>query len=266
MMTPLEFFAVRPVFTLSEFRDAVKSTRKYFRASNNMLAYYTTQGRIKRIRRGVYVVIPAGSTLENFSYDPFLVAGKLTEDAVLGYQTALACYGKSYSSASNFQVMTQQQFLPIQLSGAIFSAVSFPHKLITAGQTMVETTNVDRSGISVRITTYERTLVDTLDRTQYSPSWEELWRSLALFEYINPIAVINYIKLLDNSSTAAKVGFFLEQHREAFMIEDAVLAQLEKLKPKSIHYITSQRQGGQFVARWNLIVPEQVITKGWEEF
>ena len=265
-MKPQEFFATRPVFTLPEFREAVEPTREHSRASEHTLAYYSKQGRLRRIRRGVYAVVPVGSTPEQFPFDPFLVAGKLTEDAVLGYHTALACYGKTYSATDHFQVITQQQFTPIHLPGAVFSGVSFPRALLLAGQTMVETTMVDRSGVSVRVTTFERTLVDSLDRPQYSPSWEELWRALALIEYVKPDAVIRYVQLLGNATTAAKVGLFLEQHREALMIDDTVLVQLETLRPISPQYIMGQRHRGRLITRWNLVVPEQVANRGWEEF
>lgn len=265
-MKPQDFFAVRPVFTLSEFREAVEATREHPRATEQTLAYYTKHEKLRRVRRGVYAVVPVGSTPEHFPFDPYLVAGKLTEDAVLGYHTALACYGKAYSVTDHFQVITQHQFAPVELPGARFSGVSFPRPLLIAGQEMVETTMLERSGVPVRITTLERTMVDVLDRPQYSHSWEELWRSLAMIEYVIPDAVIRYTLLLGNATTTAKVGFFLEQHRDALMIDETVLAQLEMHRPVSPQYVTAHRQGGRFVARWNLIVPEQVATRGWEEF
>jgi len=265
-MKPQEFFATRPIFTLAEYRELVNGTRDHSRATEQTIAYYTMQGRIRRVRRGIYAAVALGSTPEQFSFDPFLVAGKLTDDAILGYHTALAYYGKTYSTIDHFRVITQHQFKSFRLAGAQFSGVSFPRSLILAGQTMVETTKVERSGVLIHVTTYERTLVDTLDRPQYSPSWEDIWRALAMIEYVNPDAVIRYVQLLGNATTAAKVGYFLEQHRESLMIDDIVLAKLEAQRPLSPHYITKPGQDGRLVARWNLIVPAQVVTRDWEEY
>ena len=65
-----------------------------------------------------------------------------------------------------------------------------------------------------------------------------------------------YVDLLGNATTAAKVGFYLEQHRESLMVDEQHLT----------HYLDrSRRQAGRFVADWNLVVPEEVYGRTWEE-
>ena len=70
-----------------------------------------------------------------------------------------------------------------------------------------------RSGSEMRVTGLERTLVDVLDRPDLTGSWEEIWRSLESLEFFDIEQVIEYVLLLENATTAAKVGFFLERHR-----------------------------------------------------
>ena len=79
----------------------------------------------------------------------------------------------------------------------------------------------------LRVTNLERTLVDVLDRPGLSGSWEEIWRSLESVEFFDLDKVVEYALLLGNATTAAKVGFFLEQHRETLMVEDRHLKELQ---------------------------------------
>jgi hypothetical protein len=48
--------------------------------------------------------------------------------------------------------------------------------------------------------------------------------------------VVAYVRLLENATTAAKVEFFFEQHKENLMIDDSYLDPLRKLRPRHPHY------------------------------
>ena len=115
----------------------------------------------------------------------------------------------------------------------------------------------------VRVTSMERTLVDCLDRVDLAGGWEEVWRSLASSPYYEMDRVVAYVGKLGNATTAAKLGFFLEQNQEALRVPESVLQELERLRPRQKHYIDSIRTPGKLVSRWNLIVPPEVLNQTW---
>jgi hypothetical protein len=78
--------------------------------------------------------------------------------------------------------------------------------------------------------------VDVLDRPDLSGNWEEIWRSLKSIEFFDLDQVITYALLLGNATTAAKVGFFLDQHKEVLMVEDVHLEPLRRQRPRHPHY------------------------------
>ena len=78
-------------------------------------------------------------------------------------------------------------------------------------------------------------------------------------------AVIDYVSRLGSAVAAARVGFFLEQHRDALMVEDSHLDALAKLGPNEPRYLDPKRRPGKLVTRWNLVVPEEVLSRSWEE-
>ena len=118
--------------------------------------------------------------------------------------------------------------------------------------------------MDIQVTSQARTLVDVLDRPEWAGGWEEVWRSLEGIRLLDLRAVLAYLERLDNATTAALVGFFLEQHQEALGLDAAELASLEPMRPKSKHYL-SRTEGGRLAKRWNLIVPERLWRRAWEE-
>jgi len=124
----------------------------------------------------------------------------------------------------------------------------------------------DRRGQVVRVTGLERTLVDVFNRPDLGGGWEEIWRSLDTVAYFDLDEVVKYALLLDNSTTIAKVGFYLERNRERLMVQDSQLSRLRKHGPASPRRMErSGTKPGKFVSAWNLVVPEHVYERTWEE-
>ena len=85
-------------------------------------------------------------------------------------------------------------------------------------------------------------------------------------EYFDLDRVVEYALLLENATTAAKVGFFLEQHRESLMVENEHLKRLLNFRPRRPHYLErGKRTAGRLVANWNLVLPEEVLHRSWGE-
>ena len=120
-------------------------------------------------------------------------------------------------------------------------------------------------GGEVRVATCERAMVDVLHAPDLGGGWEEIWRSLEMVEFFDLDAVIAYTLAQNTAVTAARVGFYLEQHREALFVEEQYLAKLEANRPSQNRYLDRRRESGKLVPRWRLIVPERVLNREWEE-
>ena len=91
-----EFLSQHAVFTLDEldrFLSARGSGNPNTRKS--LLTYYRKQGRIIPIRRGLYATVPVGCDPRSSLVDPYLVAAKLTPDAMarLSYRAGISRQG-----------------------------------------------------------------------------------------------------------------------------------------------------------------------------
>ncbi len=261
------FFRKHPVFTGEEMADYLSSCREVgSRTKEALLAYYRKTGRVVSVRRGLYVVVPPGANHASYSADPFLVAAKLTKDAVLSYHTALELHGHAYSVQEHFIYTASRPLSPLTFRTHVFRGVRFPESLRRANKENFGVVTVDRSGMEVRVTSLERTMVDVLSRPALSGGWEEIWRSLESVEFFDLDMVVEYTRLLGNATTAAKVGFFLEQHREPLMVEEKHLKPLHDLLPRQPHYLNrDKRESGRLVSAWNLVVPREVFERSWME-
>jgi predicted transcriptional regulator of viral defense system len=262
-----EFFRKHPVFTGEELNGHLSSGGKVGkRTRESLLAYHRKAGRVVRVRRGLYAVVPPGADADTWPVDPFLVAARLTPDAVLSHHTALEFYGKAHSVRTHFVYSASRPLGPFVFRSHVFRGTRFPLALIRAGKEHAGVSTAERAGLEIRIASLERTLVDIMDRPELSGGWEEIWRSLESVEFFDLDKVVEYVLLLGNSTTGAKVGFFLEQHRESLMVEDRHLEALRELRPGQPHYLDrARRRSGRLAPGWNLVVPRELLERSWRE-
>lgn len=107
--------------------------------------------------------------------------------------------------------------------------------------------------------------MDVLDRPDLGGGWEDIWRSLEMVEFFELDVVIKYTLLLENAATAAKAGFFLEQHKETLMVKVSHLESLRAYRPLKPHYLMRGQRGGRLVSEWNLVAPLQVLERSRQE-
>ena len=209
--------------------------------------------------------MPRGADPERHPVDPYLLGTQLAPDGVVAYHAALQFHGKAYSLWNRFHYLTRgrqrrfafadQEFVPVQAPAGV-------RDLPDLGGGVVERPHA--SGV-VRVATLERSLVDVLDAPERNGGWEEVWRSLEMVEYFDLDAVLAYTRVLGSALTAARVGFFLEQHRDVLMVGDQHLQAFRELAPRQPRYLDPRRESGKLVKSWNLVVPKRVTTRSWAE-
>lgn len=260
------FLKKHPLFHRQELVEYLQEQGNYNQNTlKAALQYHLAQKHIARIRRSYYVVtdeLLPGSVIES---DPILIAGNMTKDAVISYHSAMAFHAFAYS------IMSVTYFNSIERIGSInrkfgqFKQIIHPIAL-KPNDIFLETKKYDRMGLDIRVTSVERTLVDSLNRPNLSGGWEEIWRSFESVNFLDLERLINYALRLNNSTTIAKLGFFLEQHKDQFSVNELELSKLTHHRPKTRHYMDRKYKGSvSNLSRWNLIVPDILISKTWEE-
>ena len=262
-----DFLAKHAVFTVDDLDQylSVSGSGK-INTRKSLLAYYRNKGRIVQVRRGLYLTVPLDEDPSTNPVDPYLIAAKLQPDAVLSYHTALEFHGKAYSTFNRFYYSSRHKTPLFKFRNFEFISVQVPLHLRLKEKDLFGVAYRNRLGVDLKVTTLERTLVDVLNRPGLAGNLEEIWRSLESIEFFDLDQVVDYVGLLNNATTAAKVGFFLDQHRETLMVDETHLETLHRLRPDQPHYfVRGKRRDSLFVKEWNLLVPAEIMHETWRE-
>lgn len=228
----------------------------------NLLSKLQREDKIKKVRNSIYAVLPENAH-DDFAPPALLVAAKMTDDAVLGYRSALAFYGLSRNATSSHTFISKHRIKPYHIHGLLFQPCLPPKQV-----TKVENVGVVEHIVwntPVRVVSKERLLADSLDRLELSGGWEEVLNAFQYENVLNWEGLLAYLRLLANPATSARVGYFLEQCRETMEVPENVLLQLEIMKPRIPEHFFRTRRIGKLNHRWNLYIPEDVAAANTNE-
>ncbi len=260
-MSSEEFFQTHPAFTHEEYAQSRGGGSR--RTVDSLLRKHVQRGRIARVRRGLYVTVPPGGAAE--AVDPYLIATKAVEDAAVSHHAALQFHGRTYSMWSRVTFLTRSHTRGFRFGPVEYVPVRPPSAVAGLEDMGGGIETMPSGGGHARVCTLERAMVDVLHSPSLGGSWEEIWRSLEMIEFLDLDAVITYTLRLGTATTVARVGVFLDQHRERLFVEDAHLERLWAHAPKDPRYLDGSREPGRLVHPWNLIVPERVLEQRWGE-
>ena len=160
-----------------------------------------------------------------------------------------------------FRYQATRPAAPLTFRSQVFRGTRFPYALPDRDAQMFDVLTLERGNVLLRVVSLERTLVDVLNRPRYSGGWEEVRRSLESVEFSDLDRVVEYALLQDNATTVARVGFFLEQHRDGLMVDETHLAGLRHHRPRRPHHLDRSKRGGRLPPDWNLVVPTEVMER-----
>ncbi len=267
-MDTQSFFATHPVFTVDEFDRFLESRGTTDKNSRHrLLVYHHRGGKLALIRAGLYAAVPLGAVAKTYPVDSYLVAACLRPDAVIGYHSALTFHGVAHSLREERIVITQRPLAgPFAYQGVIYRTVLPPLALRLADELALGVVRQERQNQYLSVTSLERTLVDCLDRPKLGGDWEEVWRSYESVPYLDLDLVVRYALALENATTIATVGYFLQQLQQRWMVGEEQLDTLRSRKPHQPHYLGRTRnERGRLSKEWNLVVPERIVLRTWEE-
>ena len=257
-MKPEEFLATHALFTREELSRLLKERGSRSQGTvSSHLARWRRQGRILKVKGGLYVRLGPDRVSTMQALDLLVLASRLAPDGALAYHTALEAHGVAQSLFERLTFVTWTKTRSLRFQGREFVPVRPREALRRSRRPNGWIESMDRSGAEVRVTSLERTVADVLDRPDLAGGADEVWRSSASVPAFDLGELESYVRALGSQTLAAKVGFLLEQRAEDLAVPRTLLERLRKLAPRSPVYF-DRRLKSRFASRWNLMVPE-----GW---
>lgn len=225
-------------------------------AADWQIRKFLDNGYIERVRRDLYVVISleTGQPIPN----RFQIASSVAEDAYVSNHSAFEYYGYANQVFYEVYIATAKRIRPFSYDG-----IDYCHVKHRGTEGVVEMEN------GIRVTSLERTVIDSIADFEKIGGLEELLRCMMLIPSLSPDHLLSSLALYHCGKLYQKAGYILEMFQNDFGLPDTFFEECEKHLPESKTYFSSQKDGFVFHKRWQLFAPKNLrilIDKGVNDY
>ena len=206
---------------------------------------YLKKGFIERIRRDLYAVI----SLETNQPIPsrYRIASCIAKDSCVSHHSAFEYYGYANQVFNTVYFSAKGRFTSFRYNGVTY--IQTPWK----GDVEVYETS---SGI--RVTSVERTVIDSVADPKIAGGMEELLRCLMLVPSLSKEKLLKSLECYHQEQLYQKIGYVLEALKDEIPVEESFFSDCEKRISKSKTYLTEEHDDFIYNKRWKLYVPRDI--------
>ena len=218
----------------------------------NALSRLTHKKWLERLTRGVYLIRSLEYRNKEFTKQTkFLIASHLSQDAVVAYQSAMHFYGLKEASynTNHFTVQTQHRKRSIQIHESYYHFININPEIFFD----IRTIQLDTNAV-LRITTPEKTLVDTAQRPSLCMNSSNILRFLQQFHSTLDWNHIDSILLNHHYGPAIKrLGYLIEKFEIPIPDQKQRLASWQNNLTQGVIQLEPKIKGhGHIHTRWSI--------------
>ncbi|MCK4641359.1 MAG: hypothetical protein KAU06_08475 [Candidatus Marinimicrobia bacterium] len=245
-------FQTKPVFNRKEVAELLGNQQK----ATTALSWMIKSGKLLRINTGLYYLKrPDEWYNDHVVVNPQIIAGCYHLQGVLGYHSALKCYGVANSVTYMEQIAVNKN---ISTRFKSFSFQDIKYEFYKSDLSF----GIDSSVVAdVRIRHFsrERIILEGLMYPDRFLGMSEFLQSVEGFSWINIENLMGMIEKYPKKTVSMRLGWLLEKYREKWHIEGSILNKLEKNRPSSVLLLLkSNTKKNAWHSRWNLLVPKTI--------
>lgn len=217
---------------------------------------YLKKGYIERVRRDLYAVI----SLETDQPIPsrFQIASRASDDACVSHHSAFEFYGYANQVYYDVYFATVKKVRPFNYDGLNYQPV------IWRGDIGVQEMNN-----GVRVTSLERTVIDSIADFTRIGGLEELLRCLALIPSLDENKLLEALEQYGRGQLYQKVGYILESYADELSLTDAFFTECASRLSDSKTYLFDKQDDFVFHNKWMLYAPKDLkkaVDKGVNDY
>lgn len=217
---------------------------------------YLKKGYIERIRRDLYAVISMET--EQSIPNRFQIASKTSDDACVSHHSAFEFYGYGNQVFYDVYFTTTKRIRPFSYDGINYCPV-----IGGMGIGILE------SGMDVRVTTIERTVIDGIADFKKIEGLEELLRCIMLVPSIDESKLLEVLEAYGLGRLYQKTGYILEMFMAELSLSEKFFLECERKSSTGKVYLYERQNDFAYHARWKLYAPENlrtIIDKGVADY
>ena len=206
---------------------------------------YQKKGYIEHIKRNLYVAISLETQQPIASR--YMIASHISKDATVSYHSAFEFYGYSNQVFYEMQVTSESRFRDFEYDGVTYRRVA---PRITGGVTKIN---------GIRVTSLERTVIDSINLFEKIGGLEELLRCLALIPALDEAALTACLAEYESGFLYQKTGYILTAFADSFGLSESFFAMCKSHLPKGKTYLSRESQGFIWHEKWKLYAPKNLM-------
>ncbi len=217
---------------------------------------YLQKGYIERVRRDLYAVISmeTGQAIPN----RYQIASRVTDDACVSHHSAFEYYGYGNQVFYDVYFATEKRVRSFSYDGVSYCP------LICRGKAGVTETDT-----GVRVTSLERTVIDSIADFEKIGGLEELLRCLLLIPSLDPDKLLTALELYGRGQLYQKTGYILETLKDELSLPEYFFTECEKRSSASKTYLFEKQSDFVLHNRWKLFAPQDlkaIVDKGVTDY
>ncbi len=217
---------------------------------------YLQKGYIERVRRDLYAVISmeTGQAIPN----RYQIASRVTDDACVSHHSAFEYYGYGNQVFYDVYFATEKRVRPFSYDGVNYCP------LVCQGNAGIIETD-----IGVRVTSLERTVIDSIADFEKIGGLEELLRCLLLIPLLDPNKLLAALELYGLSQLYQKAGYILEALKDDLSLPEHFFTECERRSSASKTYLFEKQSNFVLHKRWKLFAPKDlkaIVNKGVTDY
>jgi len=238
-------------FTVNEVINNLKIPRKILWV---LLSRLEKQGRIERIEKGKYMIIPLGEEKGKYTLNEFTLGSIVIDPCIIAYWSALHHHG--LTEQIPLTVFIQTTYRKKKRDFKIFG---IPYKIIRVKpEKIFGTEKLWLDETEVKITNKEKTIVDCLDKPKYAGGIIEVAKALQE-KSIDLEKIKDYAIKLNNSAVTRRLGYLCDKLGISIRLDyNKIKKYLKKVRNYILLDPTMPREGTKNT-KWQVIV-------NWDEY
>ena len=217
---------------------------------------YLRKGFIERVRRDLYAVV----SMETEQPIPsrFQVVSKITDDSYVSHHSAFEFYGYSNQVFYDVYFGTAKKVRPFDYNGLSYQPVVWRDNV-----------GIEKTNTGVRVTSLERTVIDSIADFTRIGGLEELLRCIVLIPSLNEKKLVEALEMYNRGQLYQKVGFILETYKDELVLSEEFFEKCKAHISGSKTYLFERQDGFIFHEKWMLYAPkdlQQLVDKGVNEY
>lgn len=229
-------------FTINDLKQITGSET----AAKWICQEYQKKGYIERVKRDLYVTISL-ETRQPVA-NRYVIASHLSSDATVSYHSAFEFYGCVNQVFYETYVTSSSRFRDIDYDGVTYRRIA---PRITKGIT-------ETNGI--RVTTPERTVVDSIHLFEKIGGLEKLLRCLALIASLKELKLLEILSEYQNEFLYQKTGYILSAFADSLGLSENFFDICKSHLPNRKSYLSNEHQDYVWNKEWKLFAPEKLLS------